>query len=135
MIEDAERTDTAPTWRVQGGPGIEPNMRWPSNQRIVGKPRVLGRIRNTENPFAEDRMPTEGYVPVSLSDIEPLPRFEPLALGVHEADERRGHLEEPLRDPRQSVETQFSLGVEQPQSLKGSQTIDFVEWDRRCFHG
>jgi hypothetical protein len=66
--------------------GIEPDAWFSNDQRIVGKAGVGVRIWNHECFVLEDRVSTERDLPVCLGDILANARFEPLPIGVDQAD-------------------------------------------------
>jgi hypothetical protein len=115
LVDHAERADTLPVGAMHGMARVETDVRLVRHERVVGKPRILAGILDDECGLFEDRVTAERELAARLARLQPLARFEPLPVPIHEAHERDRDIEQPARQARDAVEAFLGVGVEDSQ--------------------
>ena len=92
--------------------GVEANRRIKDDERVIGEALVGGGVRNDEELILENRVRAERDLSVRLSLVHANGRLEPLAVGVHQTDERDRRAADVRGERRQVVEGLLRLRVE-----------------------
>jgi len=122
-VENAQRAEDVPRARHQRRAGVEPQPRLAGHQRVVGEPRVQGRVRHDQRSIAGQRMGTERHLPRRLAHRQPEPGLEPLPVAVHQAHQRHRRATH-MRGQRSQVAERFlRVGVEHPETAQRPQPL------------
>ena len=114
--------------------GIETDMRFLGDKRVVRETQVQQRVLDDKCLFLEDGMTAKRYLARRLAGVQPLPRLEPLPIRVHEADETDLDVEQALGHAGYAVEAVLRRRIEQAQRMQTNESYSLVERYRRFLH-
>ncbi len=110
--------------------GVEAHVRSADHQRIVGEPDIGERIGDLHHVAAVNRMGTDRHVARGFGGFHAVVRLEPLAVRVHQAHERNGHVERRTDLVGVPIETFLGLGVEDPERMQRRDASVLVDGER-----
>ena len=134
LIVQFENADDAAVHGHQRMRGVEADEGLGGDQGVVAEARVLPRIVDREGVARVDRVPRERYVACELRECEPDARLEPDPPRVDQCDRKYGSVENPLREPCDTVEAFLGRGVEQRKRADGLESRRLVEGKRWTLH-
>jgi hypothetical protein len=112
-MHHAQRPERVPIGRHQRRARIEPYVRLARHERIVSQPIVLLRFGDDDQSALLDGVgAAEGHRTGDLRDRETDPRFEPLPIGIDQADERDWRAADLRGDNDEIIERALRLRVE-----------------------
>ncbi len=111
-IEDAQGAELVSVRQRQGASGVEPNLRFADDQRIVAEPLVEERVGNDEDLVVEDRVCAERHIATGLGRVESAVRLALFVVWSDQADEHCRCIEQAPGDSDQPIEALFERGVE-----------------------
>lgn len=106
-VKQAKGSDTESSRVFYGLPGVETDIWWAGDERIVVEARVFSGIADLKNGPIVDCVPAERYVAWRLGGIEALAREEPLTILVNQADQGRFDIEYCFRNGSDPVKALF----------------------------
>jgi hypothetical protein len=109
MVRD-ERPDFRPS--PQRVSHVRPHEWIAGHQGVIGKARILTRVRDYQGVVTEDGVRAKGDIARSLYDWEPDPGFEPLPISLDKRNECDRRLENFGRQPRDAVKPFLRLIVQ-----------------------
>ena len=126
-VDQAQRPKTVAPRRRQGRAGIEADVRRPGHQGIGGEARIGRGVGNHQHGVrtAADRVIAERPAARRLARVEPVVRLEPLALLVHQRDQRDRHAEKLGGERGDAVEATLGLGVQDLIGPERDQPVGF----------
>ena len=130
LVQDAQCAKGATVRRDQRHPGVKADSGWAGHHRIVLEPVVFARIWNQKEPVLHDGMGAEGDFTGGFGRRHADPGFEPLAVFVHQRNERDGRLANMRRQVGEIVKHFLGNRVEHvvlPQDFEAS---GLVLWNR-----
>ncbi len=92
-IENAHRTDVEPLLRPQRSRRVEPDSVLGADHRMVARPGIFRGIGHDKDVRALDGDRAQASIARGFRHLRAVPRLEPNAILVHEADGRHGDLE------------------------------------------
>lgn len=132
-VDDAQGAQGVPVGGDERGTGVEADPRPAGDERVVGEPPVGGGVGHHQQVGLGDGVGAEGDVAGGLGGVEAVPRLEPLAAVVDQADEGDGRVAHGRGQAGQVVELGFGRGVEEGVLAEGGQPVGFVR-DGGCVH-
>ena len=111
-IDDAQRPQGVTVLGDQRRARIEADEGRAGNQRIVGKPHVLGRIKNDRHLIGLNGVVAEGDIPAGFGDVETDARFEPLPLVIKQGNDGDIGFQCIRRQSGDPVETRIRSAIE-----------------------
>ncbi len=120
-IDQAQRAQLAPIGDAQWTTGVEADVGRAGHERVVVEALIGQRVRDRQDLVTQDRVAAKRDIARGLAHGKAQAGLEPLAIGVHQADQRDGHPEQPLGQASQPVEAFFRRRI---QDIKRAQRID-----------
>jgi hypothetical protein len=127
-VDRAERSDNEAIRCAERDAGIEPDQRCAEYEWVVGKPLVSMSIRNHERLIECDHVTAERDVARGRGCVEPVPRLEPLAVAIHQRDERDRHPHDVRSQAREVIERRLRSRVEDLILIQRCEPSAFVGW-------
>ena len=124
-VDDAERADEA-VFNFERDAGIEADVGLADDEGVVLCARILRCVGNDERVFGENRVGAESGIARRFGEAEPDGGFEPLTVGVDQADEGNGGVADLRGERGEVIEVRFGGGVEQPAFTEDGETFLFV---------
>ena len=125
-VEHAKRSDVVPLRGGQRRAGVEPELMRPLHERIVLEALISGGVGHLEDVCAVDCVAAEGDVPRGLRLLDANATFEPLAMAVHERDERDGCTANLGRQGGEVIELTLGGGVENLVAVERHETRSLI---------
>ena len=127
-VDDAQRTHGLAV-AVQRLAGVEADVRRTLDEGTLGETRVRGRILDDQHLALRHGVGADRMGAGRLLDVQAAARLEPLALVVHQRDERDGHAEGHRGQACKTVEAGLRPGIQQVERGQGREARSFR--DRR----
>ena len=133
LVNDAEGSQRMTIGRDERHAGIETDFRTGDDEGVVLETLVLGRIRHDEEVLLQNRVRAHGDVTAGFAEAEADLGLEPLAVFVHQGDQRDGRAADKGREFGGLVKNRFGQRVQHVVLPEDFDALDFV-LRRRRFH-
>ena len=103
-IDGANAADPVAAGAMKREPGVEPDVWFPGDKRIIHKPGIGRGIRHDQGVVGQNGVGTESGIARAFAFLDTETGFEPLPVLIHEGEDGDGHIQNDANQLRNAIE-------------------------------